>query len=257
MARMPASTPGVNETRSRESWRIVRVSPAVAEDDLLVRHEAADAQAVHADAVDVGATRALETGGRRVGHRGAAGLAAGGGDQLCRAPRGAGRGVGLVGVVQLDDLDRLEERGGLRGEAHHQDRADGEVGGDQHADTRRVGEPGLELVEPGLVEAGRADDGVDAVLDAEAQVVHHHVGVGEVHDHLGARPGELLEVVAGVDRGHQLGVGGRLDGTADLRADLAAGAQHADPDLCPDLCLVSCAHAVNRIGLCVSVCGGG
>ena len=112
----------------------------------------------------------------------------------------------------------------------------------------RVGEPGLELVEPGLVEAGRADDGVDAVLDAEAQVVHHHVGVGEVHDHLGARPGELLDVVTGVDRGHQLGVGGRLDGPADLRADLAAGAQHADPDLCPDLCLVSCAHAVNRIG---------
>ena len=62
---------------------------------------------------------------------------------------------------------------------------------------------------------------------------------------------------SGVDRGHELRVGGRLDGTADLRADLPAGAQHADPDLCPDLCLVSCAHAVNRIGPCVSVCGGG
>src|SRR6478735_5022128 len=231
--------------------------PRRPEDDLLVRHEATDAQAVHTDALDVGATRALEAGGRRVGHWGAAGVAAGGGDQLSRAPRGAGRGVGLVGVVQLDDLDRLEERRGLRGEAHHQDRADGEVGGDQHADTRGVGEPGLELVEPGLVEAGRADDGVDAVLDAEAQVVHHDVGVGEVHDHLGARPGELLEVVAGVHRGHQLGVGGPVDGPADLRADLAAGAQHAHPDLCPDLCVVSCAHAANRIGLCVSVCGGG
>ena len=96
--------------------------------------------------------------------------------------------------------------------------------------TRRVGEPLLELVEPGPVEAGGADHRVDAVLDAEAQVVHHHVGVGEVDDDLCARPDELLDVVTRVDGGDQLGVGRRVDGPADLRADLAARAEHADPD---------------------------
>ena len=41
--------------------------------------------------------------------------------------------------------------------------------------------------EPLVVEAGRADHRVDAVLDAEPQVVHHHVGVGEVDDGLAPR----------------------------------------------------------------------
>ena len=165
--RTPASTPGVNETRSSESCRIVRVSPGAAEEDLLVRDQAAHPQPVHPDAVDVGAAGAVEPGRGRVGHRRAAGLAAGRGDQLRRTTGGAGGRVGLVGVVQLDDLDGLEERRRLRGEAHHQDRADGEVGGDQHADAGRVGQPSAQLVEPAVVEAGRADDGVDAVLDAE------------------------------------------------------------------------------------------
>ena len=47
--------------------------------------------------------------------------------------------VDLVGVVQLDDLDRLVEAGGLGGERHHQHRAEGEVRGDEHADLGRAG----------------------------------------------------------------------------------------------------------------------
>ena len=38
-----------------------------------------------------------------------------------------------------------------------------------------------------VVEAGRADDGVDAVAHAELEVVHHHVGMGEVDDRLRRR----------------------------------------------------------------------
>ena len=53
------------------------------------------------------------------------------------AARGAARRVDLAGVVQLDDLDRLEEAGRLPGEPHHQHRADREVGRDEHADARR------------------------------------------------------------------------------------------------------------------------
>ena len=147
---------------------------------------AADPEPVHPHAVDVRAARPLQCGAGRIGHRPQAGRAPRLGDQGRRTPGGAGRGVGLVGVVQLDDLDRLVERGGLGGEPHHQDRADGEVGGDQDAGARARVEPAPQPVQPLVVEAGGADDGVDAVPDAELQVVHHHVGVGEVDDDLGA-----------------------------------------------------------------------
>ena len=61
-----------------------------------------------------------------------------------------------------------------------------------------------------------------------SQVVHHHVGVGEVDDRL--RPGldQRADVVAGVDLRDQLDVGGPLDRRADLRADLAARTQDTD-----------------------------
>ena len=70
IARSPVSTPGVNETRSSESWRMVSVSPDAAEDHLLVGDQAADPQAVHADAVDVraaGARRARSRSRRAPG----------------------------------------------------------------------------------------------------------------------------------------------------------------------------------------------
>ena len=43
----------------------------------------------------------------------------------------------------------------------------------------------LDLLEAFVGEPGGADDGVDAVVDEELQVVHHDVGVGEVDDDLG------------------------------------------------------------------------
>ena len=157
-----------------------------AEDHLLVRHQAADAQAVHADPLDVGTAGPGQAGGGGVGDRAGPGLPARGGHQLRGAGRRTGGGVGLVRVVQLDDLDRLVERRGLGGEAHHQDGADGEVRGDQDTRLRGVGQPRAELVEAGVVEPGRAHHGMDAVVDAELEVVHHDVGVGEVHDGLRA-----------------------------------------------------------------------
>ena len=82
--------------------------------------------------------------------------------------------------------------------------------------------------QPVVVEAGGADHGVDAVLDAEGQVGHDDVGVGEVDDRLGAGGDQVGQVVVDVDPRHQLEVVGRLDGGADLAADLALGAEHAD-----------------------------
>ena len=94
-----------------------------------------------------------------------------------------------------------------------------------------VGQPAAERLEPVGVEPGGADHGVDAVGDAELQVVHHHVGVGEVDDRLHALVHQRLEVVVDVDAGDQLqvalGLPCLLDGGAHLTADLAQRAQHA------------------------------
>src|SRR5690606_23311753 len=78
-----------------------------AEQHLLVGDEPGQADRVHTHAVDVGAARPVEPGAGGVGHRPHPGLGTGLGDQLGGAPGGARGGVGLVRVVQLDDLDRL------------------------------------------------------------------------------------------------------------------------------------------------------
>ena len=95
---------------------------------------------------------------------------AGGGDQLGGAPGRARGGVGLRGVVQLDDLDGLVEPRGLPGEPHEEDRADGEVGGDEHPDALVAREHRLELGEPLRRPPGGTDDGVHALLDAVPDV---------------------------------------------------------------------------------------
>ena len=59
----------------------------------------------------------------------APGVRAGSRHPLGGAHRGARRGVELAVVVQLDDLGAVRTGRGQLGEAHHQHRADGEVGG--------------------------------------------------------------------------------------------------------------------------------
>ena len=66
----------MNEARSNESCRRVSCSPAAAEQDLLVRHQAAQPDRVHPDAVDLGAARAVQGGGRRVRDRAEPGVRA-------------------------------------------------------------------------------------------------------------------------------------------------------------------------------------
>ena len=87
------------------------------------------------------------------------------------------------------------------------------------------------VVEPLVVEAGGADHGVDAVADAELEVVHHHVGVGEVDDRLGAGRDQVVESSR---RRRPRATSSRSSAAstaaADLGADLAARAQHADLD---------------------------
>jgi hypothetical protein len=93
-----------------------------------------------------------------------------------------------------------------------------------------VRQPAAHPVEPLLGEAGRADHHVDALIDRPVQVVHHHVGRGEVDEHLSAGVRGVEQPVALVDHRDQLEVVGRVDRLAHLLAHAAAGAEHADPD---------------------------
>ncbi len=92
--------------------------------------------------------------------------------------------------------------------------------------TQEVAQP----LQPALVEAGRTDDRVHAVLDAPGEVVHHHVGVGEVDRDRRTRVHQQLRVVSVVDLGDQVEIVGRLDRLAHRRADLAPRAEHAHRD---------------------------
>lgn len=89
-------------------------------------------------------------------------------------------------MMQLDDLGGLEEPGRLRREPHHEDRADGKVGGDENPDLG-VGlvQPAADLGEPVLGEPRGADGDADVVLHAPAEVVHDGLDVGEVHHDIG------------------------------------------------------------------------
>ncbi len=187
IARSPVSTPGVNEARSSESWRIVSVSPTPPRSTSWwatmprirrpwTRMPATSAPRAPSSAVLVAS-----------GHRPEPGLAAGGGHQLRRTPGGARRRVRLVGWCSSTISTDSKNGAACAGEAHHQDRADARSWG-RSARRCRAGPPASRAGSSSrvLVEAGRADHRVDAVVDAELQVVHHHVGVGEVDDHLGA-----------------------------------------------------------------------
>ena len=79
-------------------------------------------------------------------------------------------------------------------------------------------------------EAAGADDHVDALVDGPVQVVHDHVGRGEVDEHLGAGVRGVEQPVALVDHRHQLQVVGGVDRLAHLEAHAAPGAEHADAD---------------------------
>ncbi len=231
-SRTASSTPGMNDARSYESCRIVRVSPAVPSSTSWWATSPRGPHRVHPHAVDVGAAGAVERGRRGVRHRPQAGVPAGGRHELRGTPGGAARRVGLAGVVQLDDLDGVEEPGRLLGEAHHQHGADREVGDHEDADAGGAVEPAAQLRQPVVVEAAGADDGVDAVLDAEPQVVHDGVRPGEVDGDLDPGVGQRRQRVGGPDAGHQLEVVGRVDRAARLRAHPPAGAEHARPWSC-------------------------
>ena len=123
-------------------------------------------------------------------------------DQRRGPRRRAGGGVDLVRVVQLDHLDRLVEPGRLLRERHHQDGADGEVGGDQDADAGLRRPPGSRSASTrSSSQPGGADHDVDATVDAVGDVGRRGVRHGELDRHVGAT--EVAQVVAVVEAPHE------------------------------------------------------
>src|SRR5437588_142655 len=136
---------------------------------------------------------------------------------------------------------------GRRREAHHEYGADVEVGSDEAVALAEA------LVGLGVVvsvETGGADDGVDAVLGAPAQVLLGRLQHGEVDHDLDASVGQALCVgrdhqarhveadglaqveagVMGIDGGDQLEVGLSDDQLAHRGAHAPRGTEAADPD---------------------------
>ena len=164
----------------------------------------------------------------------------GGGHALHRHHGRAGRRVDLLVVVQLDDLGRLEEGRGQLGEAHHQHRADGEVRRDDAvaASVNSV-RSSSSSASP---RPGRADDRVDAVGRAPAEVVACRLGVvkstatsafpsASARWSVGDREASCNKITGmkRVDRRDKLqgGIGG--DGFAHRRAHAPSRAEHTDP----------------------------
>ncbi len=222
----------MNDSRSSESCRKVSSLPRAAEQHLLVRDQPAQTHRVHRHAVDGGAARPGQPGRGRVGHRPEPRLRTGLRDQRRGALRGAGRGVDLVRMVQLDDLDRLVVPGRLAGEPHHQHRTEREVGGDQDTDGGCCRQHLPHGVEPRVVEPGGADDGVHPAGHQGADVVEHGRRCGEVDRHLRARRHRLgrrvVHAVGHVAGRHQHEVRSGVHRAAHRAAHPAAGAEDGD-----------------------------
>ncbi len=157
---------------------------------------------------------------------------------IADARRGPGRGIGLVRVVSLDHLHRLEIGGSQRGKPHHQHGSDREIG---HHQARWA------LVTPHLPQRGqtlrseprRPDHHGHARRLPGFEVVEDDIGVSRLHHHLSlerrglAFDGEPMEGRPGsirVVQGRQLQVIRLDDGVRDRGGELAAGTRDPDPD---------------------------
>ena len=163
----------MNERRSIESWRIESVWPSPPK------------------MTSWWATRP----GRRTEWIGSWTLPPASRDQLRGALRRARGRVELAVVVELDDLalGHVLRRLGWRS-LHHQHGADREVRGDE-AVARSPPRRSAASRSSSRSKPVRADDGVDAGVEARADVVERRVGGGEVDDDVGvvehARPASV------------------------------------------------------------------
>ena len=252
----------MNEARSKESWRMVRPWPGAPNRTSWWATSPGRRTECIRTPPGPAPPRAPSTTTTLVASGGKSPRSApvpGRGHALGRPQRGSRRRVPLGLVVQLDDLGAVEPGRGQRGEAHHEDGTDGEVGGD-HAVGPRVpaagsnaggSRPGRSPVNPVV-----PDHGVDAGIGAERQCGPGHVEVGEVDRHLRAGRRQRVQCaghdtchrssaprrrrlprraarppcsgVGGIDCGHQVEAGPGEDRAAHLATHPSTGADHPD-----------------------------
>jgi hypothetical protein len=82
--------------------------------------------------------------------------------------------------MQLDDLRSGHVCRRLRGEAHHEDGSDGEVGSCEH-----VGRRSTQALELGRIKAGRPDHHMHTGGHGLMGIGHRRGGNREVHEHVG------------------------------------------------------------------------
>ena len=191
------------------------------QDDLLMGHVARQAHRMNRHGIGLGAPCA----GGQLGflHLGRWGLGPDRFDLLRCLDGGARGGFGLHVVVQLDDLHVGKEPGRLGREAHHQHRADGEIGGDQPAQLPLPAHR-LKLFDFLRPEPRRPDDRVRPGGNDRFGVGESGVGMGEINHHPGAGGGDRAgQVVAEIDLPHQVEIGVRADGFHQLAAHPSLG----------------------------------
>jgi len=165
--------------------------PLAAEDDLLVGDQPGQPDRVDPDPLDLPAPDP----GDRLIPRGAALRFAGGGDRPGRAQGGARGGVGLVLVVQLDDLGGRVETPGHGGEVHGQHRPEGEVGCPHGVAVVGLAGQVPEVVHHLGGQPGGARDQVDALAQQPLDGGRGGLGPGEVDHHLGLGGQQVGEVL--------------------------------------------------------------
>ena len=136
---------------------------------------------------------------------------------------GARGGLGLHVVMQLDDLHVRKEPGRLGREAHHQHRADGEIGGDQPAQLPLPAHR-LKLFDLLGLEPCRPDHRVRPGGNDRLGVGESGIGMGEINHHPGAGSGDRAgQVVPEIGLPHQVEIGVRADGFHQLAAHPSLG----------------------------------
>ena len=152
------------------------------EEDLLVRDETRQSHRVHLDSLtDVGTARARDRlTGRGIDQRGKPGVLSRVTDRARRGERRSRRGIGLLVVVQFNDLDPIEVRRRHRGETLGEHGTDGEVRRHHHAGL------GARFIDGAALfgaETSRTDDESYLVRRTPVRGRHDALGRGEVdHD---------------------------------------------------------------------------
>ena len=198
----------------------------IAQQNLLMRHHAAQTHRVYVNIVDHGTARAQRIGGGGVRACTHTSLRAGGSHLAGGVHSGTGGGIYLIRVVNLNDFYRLKVARSLRRELGRQDRTNREVRGDEHAHLGVLSQQLAQGVQTFGGPAGRTHHSVHAVLHCEAHVRLAGFGNGQVNHDLGTSIDQLLQVVAAAQCRHQVHISGGVDGAHRLRAHAASGTEY-------------------------------